>query len=291
MMKMSVDRYFMTVIISVKFAQIQLDHITVVVLLDSLVLHVQMLTNAIVGFTIVTKMPAYAIILLVLLHANVIKDMLVMAKNALISTNVVTWISMTVIMMQNVSILKVDMNANVMLVFDQEWNGRLRRMDVLISMNVLKEVTIVTPMQRVTIKEEHFTVNVTLVSKAVALTVMILTSAPKRPHLQQLPELLPSPIYVITISIAKILSGVITVLVIAIENVIMGNVMIRTNVAIKLILVTETRIVSTEKDSMNKMLVSGQRSKEMKNTKRIVKILMSVIAKKVMKATEGRVMI
>ena len=56
----------------------------------------------------------------------------------------------------------------------------LHQMDVLISMNVLKEVTIVTPMQLVIIKEAHFIANVTLVSKAVVLTVKILTNAPKR---------------------------------------------------------------------------------------------------------------
>ena len=56
----------------------------------------------------------------------------------------------------------------------------LHQMDVLISMNVLKEVTIVTPMQLVIIKEAHFIANVTLVSKAVGLTVKILTNAPKR---------------------------------------------------------------------------------------------------------------
>ena len=47
-------------------------------------------------------------------------------------------------------------------------------------MNVLKEVTTVTPMQLVIIKEAHFIANVTLVSKAVGLTVMTLTNAPKR---------------------------------------------------------------------------------------------------------------
>ena len=89
------------------------------------------------------------------------------------------------------------MNVNVILVFEKgkayhyghggavlsiklEWIVQLHQMDVLISMNVLKEVTIVTPMQLVIIKEAHFIANVTLVSKAVGLTVMTLTNAPKR---------------------------------------------------------------------------------------------------------------
>ena len=103
----------------------------------------------------------------------------------------------------------------------------LHQTDVLISMNVLKEVTIVTLMQRVTIKEAHFIANVTLVSKAVGLFVKILTNAQKHTLLQQHPELLPSHTFVITISIAKIQLEVITVLVIATESEITDNVMIR----------------------------------------------------------------
>ena len=102
--------------------------------------------------------------------------------------------------------------------------------DVLISMNVLKEVTIVTLMQRVTIKEAHFIANVTLVSRAVELRVKILTNAQKHTLLQQHPELLPSHTFVIIISIAKIQSEVITVLVIATESEITDNVMIRNGI-------------------------------------------------------------
>ena len=102
--------------------------------------------------------------------------------------------------------------------------------DVLISMNVLKEVTIVTLMQRVTIKEAHFIANVTLVSRAVELRVKILTNAQKHTLLQQHPELLPSHTFVIIISIARIQSEVIIVLVIATESEITGNVMIRNGI-------------------------------------------------------------
>ena len=60
----------------------------------------------------------------------------------------------------------------------------------------------------------------------------------------------------------------------------------RTNAAIKLTHVTVTLIASIEKDNMSKMLVSDQPSKAMKKTKRIVKILMNVIAMKVMKVRD-----
>ena len=106
----------------------------------------------------------------------------------------------------------------------------MHQMDVLISMNVLKEVTIVTPMQLVIIKEAHFIANVTLVSKAVVLTVKMLTNAPKRTLWRQHPVLLPNRTSVITINIARILLVVITVLVIATENGIMGNAMIRNGI-------------------------------------------------------------
>ena len=59
-----------------------------------------------------------------------------------------------------------------------EWNVLFHQTDVLTSMNVLKEVIIVIPMQLATIKEAHFIVNVTLVSKAVGLFVKILTNVP-----------------------------------------------------------------------------------------------------------------
>ena len=62
-MLMSVDRYFMTAMISGKFAQIQLAHTIVVVLLDSLVNPALMLTSVTVTFTTVTKMRAYVTIL------------------------------------------------------------------------------------------------------------------------------------------------------------------------------------------------------------------------------------
>ena len=177
--------------------------------------------------------------------------------------------------------------------------------DVLTSMNVLKEVTIVIPMQLATIKEAHLIANVTLVSKAVGLFVKILTNAQKLTLLQQHPVLLPNHTFVITISIAKIQSEVITVRVIATEFEIMDNVMIRnglfefktghlgssnpferTNAAIKLTHVTVTLIASIDKDNMSKMLVSDQPSKAMKKTKRIVKIPMNVIAMKVMKVRD-----
>lgn len=58
-------------------------------------------------------------------------------------------------------------------------------MDVLILMNVSKEVIIATHMLRVTTREEHFIVNVTLVSKVVVLPVMILMNAHKPHHWQR----------------------------------------------------------------------------------------------------------
>ena len=111
-----------------------------------------------------------------------------------------------------------------------EWTVLFHQTDVLTSMNVLKEVTIVIPMQLATIKEAHFIANVTLVSKAVGLFVKILTNAQKLTLLQQHPVLLPSHTFVITISIAKIQSEVITVRVIATEFEIMDNVMIRNGI-------------------------------------------------------------
>lgn len=111
-----------------------------------------------------------------------------------------------------------------------EWNVLFHQTDVLTSMNVLKEVIIVIPMQLATIKEAHFIVNVTLVSKAVGLFVKILTNAQKLTLLQQHLVLLPNHTFVITISIAKIQSEVITVRVIATEFEIMDNVMIRNGI-------------------------------------------------------------
>lgn len=111
-----------------------------------------------------------------------------------------------------------------------EWNVLFHQTDVLTSTNVLKEVIIVIPMQLATIKEAHFIVNVTLVSKAVGLFVKILTNAQKLTLLQQHLVLLPNHTFVITISIAKIQSEVITVRVIATEFEIMDNVMIRNGI-------------------------------------------------------------
>ena len=116
---MSVDRYYMTVIILAKFAQIQLVHIIVVVLLDSQVFHVLMSMSAIANFTTVIKKQVYVTILLVRSLVNVIKDMLVTAKTVLTSMNALTEISMIVITTPDVLTLKVHMNANVMLVSDQ----------------------------------------------------------------------------------------------------------------------------------------------------------------------------
>ena len=106
----------------------------------------------------------------------------------------------------------------------------MHQTDVLISMNVLKEVTIVTRMQPVIIKWVHFIANVTLVSRAVELTVMILTNAPKHIPLQPHPVLSRSRLFVIIISIAKIQSEVTTVLVTATESETMGNVMTRNGI-------------------------------------------------------------
>ena len=53
------------------------------------------------------------------------------------------------------------------------------QMDVLILTNVLKEVIIATLMQHVIIREEHFIVNVTPVSKGMVKTVKTLTNALK----------------------------------------------------------------------------------------------------------------
>ena len=83
-MLMNVERYFMTAIISAKFAPIQLVRTTVVVLLDSLVNPAPMLTSVIVIYTIVTRMRVYVTILLVRSTANVMRDILVMAKLVLI---------------------------------------------------------------------------------------------------------------------------------------------------------------------------------------------------------------
>ena len=116
---MSVDRYYMTVIILAKFAQIQLVHIIVVVLLDSQVFHVLMSMSAIANFTTVIKKQVYVTILLVRSLVNVIKDMSVTAKTVLTSMNALTEISMIVITTPDVLTLKVHMNANVMLVSDQ----------------------------------------------------------------------------------------------------------------------------------------------------------------------------
>merc|ERR1712131_362590 len=106
-----------------------------------------------------------------------VKDMSVTAKTVLTSMNALTEISMIVITTPDVLTLKVHMNANVMLVSDQEWILHSNQMDVLILMNVSKEVIIATHMLRVTTREEHFIVNVTLVSKVVVLPVMILMNA------------------------------------------------------------------------------------------------------------------
>lgn len=116
---MSVDRYYMTVIILAKFAQIQLVHIIVVVLLDSQVFHVLMSMSAIANFTTVIKKRVFVTILLVRSLVNVIKDMSVTAKTVLTSMNALTEISMIVITTPDVLTLKVHMNANVMLVSDQ----------------------------------------------------------------------------------------------------------------------------------------------------------------------------
>ena len=116
---MSVDRYYMTVIILAKFAQIQLVHIIVVVLLDSQVFHVLMSMSAIANFTTVIKKRVFVTILLVRSLVNVIKDMSVTAKTVLTSMNALTEISMIVITTPDVLTLKVHMNANVMPVSDQ----------------------------------------------------------------------------------------------------------------------------------------------------------------------------
>ena len=115
---MSVDHYFTTVTILVKFAQIQLDHIIVVVLLDSLVNHVLMSMSAIATLTIVTKKREFVTILSVRSHVNVIKDMSVMDMIVLTSMNVVIEISMIATTMQDASTLKVHMNVNVIVVFE-----------------------------------------------------------------------------------------------------------------------------------------------------------------------------
>ena len=116
---MSVDRNYMTVIILAKFAQIQLVHTIVVVLLDSQVFHVLMSISAIANFTTGIKKRVFATILLVCSLVNVIKDMSVTAKTVLTSMNALTEISMIVITTPDVLTLKVHMNANVMLVSDQ----------------------------------------------------------------------------------------------------------------------------------------------------------------------------
>ena len=116
---MSLDRNYMTVIILAKFAQIQLVHIIVVVLLDSQVFHVLMSMSAIANFTTVIKKRVFVKILLVRSLVNVIKDMSVTAKTVLTSMNALTEISMIVITTPDVLTLKVHMNANVMLVSDQ----------------------------------------------------------------------------------------------------------------------------------------------------------------------------
>ena len=104
-MLMNVERYFMTAIISVKFAQIQLVRTTVVVLPDSLVNPALTLTSVIVICTIVTKKRAYVTIRSVLSLVNVMRDTLGMEKLVLILTNVETEISTTVTKTQHVSIL------------------------------------------------------------------------------------------------------------------------------------------------------------------------------------------
>ena len=61
------------------------------------------------------------------------------------------------------------------------------------------------------------------------------------------------------------------------------NIFERTNVGIKLTLVTETHTVSIDKGNTNKMPVLDQRFKEVNSTKKIARIHMNVIVMKDMK--------